>query len=37
MAPAVASILARELRRDAAWEAAQIAAYRELAAGYVIR
>jgi glycerol-3-phosphate dehydrogenase len=35
-APAVASVLARELGRDAAWEAAQVAAYRALAGGYVL-
>jgi len=36
MAPAVASILSRELDRDAAWESAQIAAFRELAVGYLL-
>ncbi|MGZ0654416.1 glycerol-3-phosphate dehydrogenase/oxidase [Coraliomargarita sp. W4R53] len=34
-APAVAKILARELGRDAAWEAEQIKAYTELAEGYI--
>jgi glycerol-3-phosphate dehydrogenase len=33
-APAVARLLAAELGRDAAWEAAQVAEYRELARGY---
>ncbi|HEX6865303.1 MAG TPA: glycerol-3-phosphate dehydrogenase C-terminal domain-containing protein, partial [Thermoanaerobaculia bacterium] len=36
IAPAVAEILAGELGRDAAWQRAQVAAYRELAAGYVL-
>lgn len=36
MAPAAASILARELRRDAAWESAQVTAFRELASGYLL-
>lgn len=35
-APAVAAILAAELGRDAAWQAAQVAAYRTLAEGYVL-
>ena len=35
-APAVARLLARELGRDPAWEARQVAEYRELAAGYVV-
>ena len=35
-APAVARLLARELGRDAAWEARQVADYRELAAGYLV-
>lgn len=34
-APAVAKILARELGRDAAWEAEQIKAYTALAEGYI--
>jgi glycerol-3-phosphate dehydrogenase len=33
-APAVARLLAAELGRDAAWEADQVAAYRQLARGY---
>ncbi|MCB9949340.1 MAG: FAD-dependent oxidoreductase, partial [Rhodospirillaceae bacterium] len=33
-APAVARIMAAELGRDAAWEAAQVAEYTELAKGY---
>ncbi|THF86976.1 glycerol-3-phosphate dehydrogenase/oxidase [Deinococcus sp. KSM4-11] len=33
-APRVAALLAEELNRDAAWQHAQVAAYRELAAGY---
>ncbi len=36
MAPAAAALLARELGRDANWEVAQVAAFRELAAGYLI-
>jgi glycerol-3-phosphate dehydrogenase len=35
-APAVAAILARELGRDAAWQAAQVEAYRALAANYTL-
>ena len=35
MAPQVAAIMARELGFDAAWEAAQVAAFREVANGYV--
>jgi glycerol-3-phosphate dehydrogenase len=35
-APLVASILARELDRDEAWRDAQVAAYRELARGYLL-
>jgi glycerol-3-phosphate dehydrogenase len=35
-APAVAAILARELGRDRGWEAAQVAAYRDLAQGYLL-
>jgi glycerol-3-phosphate dehydrogenase len=34
-APEAARVLARELGRDSAWEAAQIAAFEELAAGYL--
>lgn len=34
-APDVAALLARELGHDEAWITAQIAAYRELAAGYL--
>jgi glycerol-3-phosphate dehydrogenase len=34
MAPRVAELLARELARDAAWAAAQVEAFRELARGY---
>ena len=34
-APAVAKILAKELSRDATWEAEQIKAYTELAEGYI--
>lgn len=34
-APAVAALLAAELGRDAAWQAAQLARYRELAASYL--
>ena len=36
MAPRVAELLATELGRDAAWAAAQVEAYLELAAGYLI-
>ena len=35
-APAVASIMATELGRDEAWQAEQVAAYRSLAAGYIL-
>lgn len=35
-APRVVAILAEELGRDAAWQAAQVQAYRELAGGYVL-
>ena len=35
-APAVANILAEELGRDAAWTQSQVAAYRELAGGYLL-
>jgi glycerol-3-phosphate dehydrogenase len=34
MAPRAAELLARELVRDSAWSAAQVQAFRELAAGY---
>lgn len=36
MAPAAAAILARELGHDAAWESAQVAAFQELASGYLL-
>lgn len=36
MAPKVAALLARELGRDERWQAAQVAAFRELAQGYLI-
>jgi len=36
MAPQVARIMAAELDRDAAWESAEVAAFRELAAGYLV-
>jgi glycerol-3-phosphate dehydrogenase len=36
MAPAVAELLAAELGGDAAWKAAQVRAFRELAAGYLV-
>jgi glycerol-3-phosphate dehydrogenase len=36
MAPRVAELLARELGRDAAWQAAQSGAFRDLAAGYTV-
>jgi glycerol-3-phosphate dehydrogenase len=36
MAPRVAELLARELGRDSAWQAAQVRAFGELAAGYVL-
>lgn len=35
-APAVARLLAAELGRDQTWQDAQVSAYRELAAGYLI-
>ncbi len=37
MAPAVARLLAAERAKDAAWESAQVAAFNELASGYLIR
>ncbi|MFH1154096.1 MAG: glycerol-3-phosphate dehydrogenase/oxidase [Pseudomonadota bacterium] len=36
MAPEVASIMARELGQNAAWEQSQISGYRDLAAGYIL-
>jgi glycerol-3-phosphate dehydrogenase len=36
MAPRVAELLARELGRAADWQAAQVSAFRDLAAGYVV-
>jgi glycerol-3-phosphate dehydrogenase len=36
MAPKTADLLARELGRDAGWQAAQVAAFRELAKGYLV-
>jgi glycerol-3-phosphate dehydrogenase len=36
MAPRVAELLARELGRDAAWREAQVEAFRQVAAGYLI-
>ncbi len=36
MAPKAAGLLARELGRDKAWQAAQVAAFRELAKGYLV-
>jgi glycerol-3-phosphate dehydrogenase len=36
MAPAAARLLARELERDDAWQAAQIAEFREVASGYIV-
>ena len=35
MAPAVARLMARELRRDAAWEAAQVRGFEGVARGYL--
>jgi glycerol-3-phosphate dehydrogenase len=35
MAAPVAAIMARELQRDEAWEAAQVEAFQEIAAGYL--
>jgi glycerol-3-phosphate dehydrogenase len=37
MAPRVAALLARELRRHEAWATAQVLAFRELAEGYLVR
>jgi glycerol-3-phosphate dehydrogenase len=36
MAPETARLLARELGRDEAWQAQQVSAFRELAAGYLV-
>ncbi len=36
MAPAVAALMAEELRRDAAWQRAQVEAFWALAAGYLV-
>jgi glycerol-3-phosphate dehydrogenase len=36
MAPKAAALLARELGRDGAWEASQVAAFRKLAQGYLV-
>jgi glycerol-3-phosphate dehydrogenase len=36
MAPRVAELLARELHRDAAWQAAEVASFRKLALGYLV-
>ncbi len=36
MAPKAAELLARELGRDSGWQAAQVAAFRELAKGYLV-
>jgi len=36
MAPETARLLARELEQDAAWQAQQIEAFRQLAAGYLV-
>jgi len=36
MAPRVAQLMARELQYDEAWQSAQVAKFRELAAGYLI-
>jgi glycerol-3-phosphate dehydrogenase len=35
-APVVARLLASELNRDATWEKQQVAAYEELASGYLL-
>jgi glycerol-3-phosphate dehydrogenase len=35
MAPRVAALMARELGRDAAWEAAQVDAFRRTARGFL--
>jgi glycerol-3-phosphate dehydrogenase len=36
MAPRAASLLARELGRDEAWESSEVEAFRRLAAGYLV-
>jgi glycerol-3-phosphate dehydrogenase len=36
MAPRVVELMARELGRDGAWQAAQLAAFSEVAKGYVL-
>ena len=36
MAPETARLLARELGRDDAWQAQQVAAFRALAEGYLV-
>jgi glycerol-3-phosphate dehydrogenase len=36
MAPQAATLLAAELNRDPAWEAAQVKEYRALASGYLL-
>ena len=36
MAPRVAQLMARELRRDMEWERSQIAKFSDLARGYVV-
>jgi glycerol-3-phosphate dehydrogenase len=36
MAPRVAELLARELGRDAAWQTAQVSAFRQVAASYLL-
>jgi glycerol-3-phosphate dehydrogenase len=36
MAPRAASLLARELGRDTAWEGFQVEAFRKLASGYLL-
>jgi glycerol-3-phosphate dehydrogenase len=37
MAPAVARLMAAELKKDRAWEAAEVAAFGAIAAGYFVR
>ena len=37
MAPAVASLLAAELGRDEQWQRNQVAAFVELAEGYIVK
>jgi glycerol-3-phosphate dehydrogenase len=36
MAPKVAALMAEALKRDAAWETDQVAAYNALAQGYLV-